>query len=364
VASAKLFDSIRLKLWIAAACLIVLLLGVLTLPPAPASPAAPTVAPVEERPAPLLDQEVQRREQVRLFSELQQLGPRLARHSVTIPAPEGPPPLPSDLTPPTPRLELAGHGLILSSDGDVLTTADALHGRELLPIVLVTGQQVTAYVVAFDPDTDLVLLHAEGLRLLEPPPLAPTPPAAGLLTVAVSHTSGEPAVTPVFITSGAPSGGRIRTTVAQLLPGTPIFTVDGDAIAIAAGGADASAILASPGVTSLRERIARGQSRRAVLGLSFDGNGIAELIANGPADAAGLQVGDVLTAIGDTEIASAEEALAAIAALTPATPVPVRVVRGRKTITIEVTPTSALSLRTRITGRRDDRAPRPEGSQR
>jgi S1-C subfamily serine protease len=355
-ASAKLFGSMRTKLWIAAGCVLVLLAGALTIPaPRPSAVAAP-----QERATPLLEQEVQRREQLRIFGELQQLGPRLARHSVTIPAVSGAPGLPSDVAPPTPRVDPAGHGLIVSADGEVLTSASALRGREALEIELVGGGRAEARVIAFDPDTDLVLLRAEPVPRTDAAPWAAEPPAPGMLTVAVAHAGGHVAVAPVFVTAAPDADRRIRTTTAQLAPGTPLFTVAGEVFAVAVGGNDSSAVLVAPAVARLRDRIAAGQARRGALGLTFQpiegglskiypspGVLVADVAQHGPADDAGVLPGDLITAIGDTPVTSIEEIQPVIASLELETPVTVQVLRGRQPIEIEVIATSALGLRVR-----------------
>jgi hypothetical protein len=105
----KLFGSIRSKLWIAAACAALLAVGVMTIPP----PAPSRPVPPQERATPLLEAEVERRQQLRIFEEIQQLGPRLARHSVTLASSDPVARLPSDLPAPSPRAEPTGHGLIV-----------------------------------------------------------------------------------------------------------------------------------------------------------------------------------------------------------------------------------------------------------
>jgi S1-C subfamily serine protease len=355
-AQGRLFGSMRTKLWIAAGCALVLLVGALTIP----APAPSAVVPPQERVMPLLEQEVQRREQLRIFGELQQLGPRLARHSVTIAPIAVTPGFPSDVAPPSPRVDPAGHGLIVSADGEVLTSAAALHGRESLPIELLGGGRAEARVIAFDPDTDLVLLHAAPVPRTDAAPWAAEPPAPGMLTVAVAHTGGHVAVAPVFVTAAADADRRIRTTTAELAPGTPLFTVSGEVFAVASGGSDPSAVLVAPAVARLRDRIAAGQARRGALGLTFQpidgalskvypspGVLVADVAQHGPADDAGMVPGDLITAIGDRPVTSIDEIQPVIAQLQLEAPVMVQVLRGGQPLEIEVVATSALGLRVR-----------------
>jgi S1-C subfamily serine protease len=354
--SARLFGSMRTKLSIAAGCALVLLAGALTIP----APPPTAVAVPQERATPLLEQEVQRREQLRIFGELQQLGPRLARHSVTIPTTSATPGFPSDVAPPAPRVDPAGHGLVVSADGEVLTSAVALGGRESLQIELMGGSLAQAQVIAFDPETDLVLLRAEPVPSTDAAPWAAEPPAPGMLTVAVAHTAGHVAVAPVFVTAAPDADGRIRTTTAQLAPGTPLFTVAGEVFAVAVGGDDPSAVLVAAAVARLHDRIAAGQARRGALGLTFQpiegalakifpspGVLVAEIARHGPADDAGIVPGDLITGIGETDVASIDEIQPVIANLELEAPVTVRVTRAGKPLAIEVVATSALGLRVR-----------------
>jgi S1-C subfamily serine protease len=353
---ARLFGSMRTKLWIAAGCALVLLAGALTIPAPPPS----AVAVPQERATPLLEAEVQRREQLRIFGELQQLGPRLARHSVTIPSISGTRGFPSDVAPPAPRVDPAGHGLIVSADGEVLTSSAALRGRESLQVELVDASRANARVIAFDPDTDLVLLQADPVPRTDAAPWAAEPPAPGMLTVAVAHAAGHVAVAPVFVTAAPDADRRIRTTTAQLAPGTPLFTVAGEVFAVAVGGNDPSAVLVAPAVARLRDRIAAGQARRGALGLTFQpiegalskiysspGVLVADVAQHGPADDAGILPGDLVTGIGDTEVTSIDEIQPVIANLELEAPVTVRVVREGRPMAIEVIATSALGLRVR-----------------
>ena len=79
----KLLGSLRLKVRLAAAATAVLVAGALLAPKA-----APTAVPAsQERPVPLLEQEVQRREPVRLFRPVQEIARQIIAHNVTIPPP-------------------------------------------------------------------------------------------------------------------------------------------------------------------------------------------------------------------------------------------------------------------------------------
>ena len=235
-----------------------------------------------------------------------------------------------------------------------------MRGRESLDIELVDGRRVSASVVAFDPDADLVLLRSSDVPRTDAAPWATTPPTAGMLAIAVSHAGGQVAVAPVFVMAAPDADRRVRTTSTSLPPGTPLFTTAGEVFAIAAGGNDPSASLIAPAVARLRERIASGQARRGALGLTFQpidatlqkvftvpGVLVADLAVSGPAADGGVLPGDIITTIGDTPVTSPESARTAIAALSPQHTVTLQLFRSGKPMSIQTVTTSALGLRVR-----------------
>jgi hypothetical protein len=262
--------------------------------------------------------------------------------------------------PPSPRVEPSGHGLIISADGELLTAAGALRGRESLQVQLFEGRLAEARVIAFDPDADLVLLQSPALPRTDAAPWATTPPTAGMLAVAVSHVGPRVAVAPVFVMAAPDADRRVRTTSGDLLPGTPLYTTAGEVFAIAAGDGDPSAALIAPAVARLRERIASGQARRGAIGVTFqpldglllaafkgDGVLVADVAPYGPADDAGIEPGDLVTAVGDTDVRSPDAARQAIAALAPQSTVTIQLLRAGKPLALEMTSSSALGLRIR-----------------
>ena len=97
--------------------------------------------------------------------------------------------------------------------------------------------------------------------------------------------------------------------------------------------------------------------RRSSFGLSFQtlsgpltaafgkqGVVVTEVVAGGPADSADIRVGDVLLAVGDVKIDSAETATRTLSTANIGTPAMLRVRRAARTIDVEVTPAFAYAI--------------------
>jgi membrane-associated protease RseP (regulator of RpoE activity) len=86
---------------------------------------------------------------------------------------------------------------------------------------------------------------------------------------------------------------------------------------------------------------------------AFPGDGvlIAEVAPYGPAEEAGVEAGDVITAVGEATVTTPDAARAAIAAIQPGATVELALLRNRKPLTIVVRASSALGLRVRQTPR-------------
>ena len=82
---------------------------------------------------------------------------------------------------------------------------------------------------------------------------------------------------------------------------------------------------------------------RTVDGQVGDGAQIAQVQPGGPAADAGLQAGDVVTAVGDRAITTSTELTAAVRSASPGDQVTLTVRRGDSTSTVDVTLGSAAS---------------------
>lgn len=346
----------RTKLVIAASSGLLLGAGALLKPQASAN----VLQTPQEHSAPLLEEEAQRRAPLRAFAGLQDLGGRVAAHTVAIPSPALPPPR-SVLDFPVPARAAPrpiGFGVIVSPQGDVLTHIDALGGRSTLDLQMLGGELMEARLAAFEPSTGLVLLRLSSMPRSLAGRVAAVAARAGSLAAAVGRWNGENIIAPVFVTGARDGMYYTSGGAAALPPGTPIFTLDGEVLAVvAAGGEPAVAYPAGEALGRLRADAAAGRGRPASLGLllqSMDellaralgakGVLVSDVVEGGAAAAAGMQAGDVLVAIGAVPIDSTDTARRAIAAAVPASPVTAHVVRDGRALTIDVVAGSAFTI--------------------
>ena len=355
-------QSTRTKLLIASLSVIALGAGAFLKPRAPATPLS---AP-KEHSAPLIEEEVQRRAPFRGFSGLQDLGRQLAAHTVAIPLGLQPQDVPVvDFARPPSTSGPAGFGIVVSPDGETLTHAAALSARDVLQIHPADGGAIDAQVIAFEPATGLVLLRAPSQTIFVPPVIAEGQLRAGALAAIAARWQGSDTVLPVFVTEVRGDVYRFSASGASVLPGMPIFTLDGEVVAIASG-ADRPAYRVRDAIDRLRAAVSAGRGNPPSLGLivqpraglladAFGTTGVivSDVVEDGPAGAAGILPGDVLTRIAETPVDSVDAAQRAIGVLTPFSQVVVHVIRGRKPGTFTVNAGSAFSIAGRVG--RDDR---------
>ena len=347
----KLFGSLRLKLTVGAVSALVLAAGVM-LAPEPA-PAAMPVS--QERTAPLLEEEVQRREPIRVFRGLQDLARRVAQHGVAIPGGARP-----EILADVPRRPagnaLPGFGIVTETGQTVLTHVSALDGRREFPVHAADGTAHAAQVIAHEASTGLTLLTIPGAALM-PAILSLARPAPGSLAAASGPWAGGHVVAPVFVTSAGDGVYAVGALDAAVPAGIPIYDLDGGAFAIASGSAGVAFAIAES-VGRLRARVSAGRAFDSSIGVGLGlrpaspptappatGGGVGVLVArvepDEPAGEAGLAVGDLLTDVGDTQVDSPEAARAAIWSLTPGTPATLRVRRNSRSRTVTVVPQAA-----------------------
>jgi putative serine protease PepD len=280
----------------------------------------------------------------------------------------------------------SGSGVVLTADGYVLTNNHvvAIEGGDAGTVQVRTadGTLYDASVVGTDPASDLAVLELDGAEGLTPAAFADSDAVqVGDVAVAI----GAPLGLSNTVTTGiiSATGRAVQTgssqddatvldaiqTDAAINPGNSGGAlVDGageviginTAIATVASGAPGSQSqsgnigvgFAIPGNTAQRiaqEIIDTGSASRAFLGVrartDADGQNSevgagarVESVEGGSAAAdAGLQVGDVVIAVGDRPVTTSTELTAAVRSQAPGEDVTLTVRRGSQTLTLEVT---------------------------
>jgi len=237
-----------------------------------------------------------------------------------------------------------GSGVVIA-ENRVLTNAHNLHGDEVT-VTFADGRTADAKALGVDADGDLAVLDVatEGAPALEPGADAP---GIGTPVVALGNPNGHgPRVTFGFVSGTGrsfrgPRGRRVAGAVehtAPLMPGSsggPIVDLDGRLLgintnrigkgfyqAIAADGALRDRLAAlGRGESPTRRRLGVGlapshvarQLRRAVGLPERDGLLVREVEEDSPAAKAGIAEGDLIVAVGDRAITSADDLFDALA---------------------------------------------------
>jgi len=227
---------------------------------------------------------------------------------------------------------LTATGVLWSDDGVVLTTSHGVERDDDLAIELASGTRLPATLVGRDPETDLAVLRVPAGGLT---PIAKANPEAvqvGQLVLAL----GRPGESGLSATLGiisarqdAQDGGRpeyILHTDATLYPGFsggPLVNVQGEVVGLTnlGFGRGMGLALGLPILTHVAEALlAGGAVKRGYLGVSAQsvplppslqtslgltqarGLLVVQVESGGPADAAGLLLGDMLLGLGGTAL--------------------------------------------------------------
>jgi len=264
-----------------------------------------------------------------------------------------------------------GSGIVLSDDGLILTNnhvVDQAVSGATLTAVFQNGSTATAQIVGRDPSSDIAVIRAQGVSGLTPLPLGNSDAVrVGQQVVAVgsplglggSVTTGIISATDRAVNVGPQTGATNSTvlnalqTDAAINPGNsggPLVDMQGRAIGVntaiaTTGGAEGGSIGVGFSIPiNQAQRVAReleatGAATRAVLGVNVgvggddDLNGavIGQVLPGGPAAAAGLLAGEVITRVDDRVISGGDELVAAIRDRAPNEQVTL-VVNGREVV--------------------------------
>jgi len=275
---------------------------------------------------------------------------------------------------PTPRGQESsglGSGVIVSAQGLILTNHHVIEGADQIEVALADGRRASARVVGTDPETDLAVLKIkmDGLPVI--PFGRPSELRVGDAVLAI----GNPFGVGLTVTQGIVSAlGRNQLNIntfenfiqtdAAINPGnsggalvdaqgnlvginTAIYSRSGGSMGI---GFAISADLAKQIMESLVRsgRVSRGfigveprdvtQDIAEELSLKkSEGSLISGLQRGGPADKAGLKVGDVVVAVNSKQVRNTAELLSSVAALEPGARASLTVMRGGRQTELAIT---------------------------
>lgn len=226
------------------------------------------------------------------------------------------------------RRRMASSGIAWSADGLVVTAHHTLERDDDLSVGLPGGERAPARLIGRDPSTDLALLRAESSGLSPARWVDPETARVGHLVLALGRP-GRTAQATLGIVSAlgegwrTPAGGaidRFMQTDVVMAPGFsggPLVAAGGAALGMNSSGLVPGLSLAVPAPTVRRvveALLAHGRVRRGYLGIGAQPARLPAALAEqlgqesgllllsvepgGPAEAAGLLLGDTIVAAG------------------------------------------------------------------
>ena len=275
-----------------------------------------------------------------------------------------------------------GSGVVIDSDGLVLTNAHVVERVDTVSVTLADGQQLDGQVVGTDSVTDLALVRLEGRDL---PPKAPLGDSeimqVGDWAIALGTPFGLERTVTLGIVSSlhrninslgfADKRLDLVQTDAAINPGNsggPLVNSEGEVIGIntlVRSGPGAGLGFAIP--INLARRVAdqleqQGEVVHPYIGLQLvaltprmardhnrDPNSLVQLpersgalvqsvMPDGPSDRAGLRRGDLVIAVDDRPVPDPQALLEVVDAASLGTPLPLKLLRNGRELTLSVKP--------------------------
>ena len=278
------------------------------------------------------------------------------------------------------QTEGEGAGVVYDKKGDILTDEHVVSGAAQITVNFPDGTKAPAKVVGSDTGADLAVIKVQGVDASELHPLTFGDSSAvqvGDSVIAIGSPFGLPSTVTAGIVSAlqrtiqAPNQFTIPNAIqtdAPINPGNsggPLINAAGQVVGLndqietnntnSQGEGSSSGVgFATPSNNDVRvakEIIATGQAHNAWVGVSLDpsvsgGAGIAKssttsgeapITSGSPAAKAGLQAGDIITAVNGAHVTSVNQFVATIANYAPGDTVTLSVNRGGSNKTIKLT---------------------------
>ena len=255
-----------------------------------------------------------------------------------------------------------GSGVIIAQDGYIVTNAHVIAQADNIIVMLNDGRKATARLVGSDPESDLAVIKVD-LTGLKPLGFRQTPINVGDVVLAIGNPFGVgQTVTQGIISATGRTGLGINTfenfiqTDAAINPGNSggaLVDAYGQLIGIntaiySRSGGSMGIGFAIPTETVenvMNSLIKTGRVSRGWLGielqgrvkdptkLSDDATGIevVNVLPDGPAAKAGLQQGDIITALDGQPLTDANSLIQLVARKTPDTTITLSILRGDET---------------------------------
>jgi serine protease Do len=273
-----------------------------------------------------------------------------------------------------------GSGVIVSNDGYILTNDHVVSKADEVKVSLPDRREFTAKVIGTDPNTDIAVLKIEG-KNLPTVPIGASRPSVGDLALAIGNPFGIGQTVTMGIVSATGRGGLnieqyedFIQTDAAINPGNSggaLVNTHGELIGIntailAGGGGGNQGIGFAIPVAMAREvmdqlvktgKVVRGymgaqiQDVTPTLAKAFkldsaNGAVLTSIEPGTPAEKAGLQAGDVITAVNGEAISDSNSLRLRISRSAPGSPVRLTVQRaeGPKEVTVTLAQLPSQSL--------------------
>ncbi|HUA05220.1 MAG TPA: trypsin-like peptidase domain-containing protein [Solirubrobacteraceae bacterium] len=278
------------------------------------------------------------------------------------------------------QTEGEGAGVVFDKKGDILTDEHVVSGASKITVTFPDQTKAPATIVGSDTGADLAVIRVQNVPASELHPLTMGDSSAvqvGDSVIAIGSPFGLPntvtagIVSAVGRTINAPNQFTIPNAIqtdAPINPGNsggPLLNAAGQVIGLndqietnntngQGEGSSSGVGFATPSNSDARiarEIIATGQAHNAYVGVSLDPTvtggaaiakgatsaGAAAIVPGSPAAKAGLQAGDLITAVNGTPVASVNQFVATIANYAPGNTVTLTVNRGGQTKSIKLT---------------------------
>jgi serine protease DegQ len=235
-----------------------------------------------------------------------------------------------------------GSGIVYKADGTIVTDAHVVANEHEVTIAFADGQQVSAKVRAADPVSDVAVVQADRTGLTAAS-FEKALPQVGSLAVVI----GSPLGLEATVTSGIISGLHCQIP-GSATAGAPLVDLIQTDAPVSPGNSGGALLDRQGHVDVADQLLASGTAHHAYIGIQpgtltpqiaqqpgvnhSSGVVVLQVAAGGPAQAAGIRTGDVITALNGQDTPTADSFTAAIHAAKPGDKVQPTVLRGGATL--------------------------------